>query len=452
MKKTSFEIDMCNGSLFGKILRFAFPLIFSSILQLLFNAADMVVVGRFAGKESLSAVGSTGALINLIVNVFIGLSVGANVLVSRYYGAKKDQEVSDTVHTAITLSLIGGVFLAVVGISLARPLLVLMKTPDDVLSLAVLYMRVYFAGIPVMLLYNFASSILRAVGDTIRPLLFLTIAGVINVILNLLFVINLHMDVAGVALATIISQAISAVCVIVCLMKDKTSYQLNLKRLGINRKIMLQIARIGLPAGLQGALFSISNVLIQSSINTFGSVVMAGNTATCNIEGFIYTSMNAFHQTAVSFTSQNTGAGNYKRIRQILLWCLLLVSLVGGGMCAIGLAFGPQLIGIYNKDADVIAYGMVRMRIIFITYFTCGIMDVLVGSIRGMGHSILPMIVSLMGACVFRIIWIYTIFKATPTLEVLYYSYPISWILTSLAHLTCFVLLYRRLLRRRQPA
>lgn len=445
MKKTnSFEIDMCNGPLLGKILRFSFPLIFSGVLQLLFNAADMVVVGKFAGKESLAAVGSTGSLINLLVNVFMGLSVGVNVLVARYYGANQEREVKDTVHTAITLSVVCGVFLSIIGIILAKPLLALMDTPADVIDLAALYMRVYFAGMPVMLLYNFASSILRAVGDTMRPLFFLTIAGVINVGLNLVFVICLHMDVAGVALATIISQACSAICVVICLMRDDASYKLNLKKLTINKKITIQIARIGLPAGLQGAMFSISNVLIQSSINSFGSDTMAGNTAASNLEGFAYTAMNAFHQTAVSFISQNTGARKFKRCLKVLVQCCVLVTVIGGTMCALGLAFAEPLLHLYTDEAVVMEYGLLRLNYILTTYFTCGLMDVLTGCVRGTGHSVLPMMVSLIGVCAFRVVWIFTVFDAYHTLESLYLSYPISWIATAVVHFLCFLFIYRK--------
>ena len=448
MKKTnSFEIDMCNGPLLGKILRFSFPLIFSGVLQLLFNAADMIVVGKFAGKQSLAAVGSTGSLINLLVNVFMGLSVGVNVLVARYYGADQEREVKDTVHTAITLSVVSGLFLSIIGIVLAKPLLTLMDTPADVIDLAALYMRVYFAGMPVMLLYNFASSILRAVGDTIRPLLFLTIAGFINVGLNLVFVICLHMDVAGVALATVISQAFSAVCVVICLMRDDAIYKLDLKQLTINKKITIQIARIGLPAGLQGAMFSISNVLIQSSINSFGSDAMAGNTAASNLEGFIYTAMNAFHQTAVSFISQNTGARKFKRCLKVLVQCCVLVSVIGAGLCTLGLLFAEPLLYLYTDEVVVMEYGLLRLNFIFLTYFTCGLMDVLTGCVRGTGHSVLPMIVSLIGVCVFRIIWIYTVFETTPTLESLYMSYPISWISTAVVHFLCFMFIYRKNVR-----
>lgn len=447
MNTKKYEIDMCNGALLPKILRFSLPLIFSGVLQLLFNAADMIVVGNYAGKQSLAAVGSTSSLINLLVNLFMGLSVGCNVLVARYYGSDDKQKVSETVHTSVTLALISGVILGIIGIVLAEPLLTLMGTPEDVLPLAALYMRIYFAGMPVMLLYNFTSSILRAVGDTMRPLIFLFAAGVINVGLNLLFVIGLHMTVSGVALATIISQAFSAVCVCICLMHDNASYQLHLNKLGLNRKIVLQVMKIGLPAGFQGMMFSISNVIIQSSINSFGTDTVAGNTAACNLEGFVYVAMNAFHQTALSFSGQNSGAGKYDRVRKVLVQCLILVVAVGAGLGFLMLHYGTELLSIYaDKDnADVIiSYGLRRISIIFPTYFLLGIMDVIVGSLRGMGLSLTPTIVSLLTICVYRIIWIFTVFQTHRSLEILYYSYPISWILAAILHFIVFLIVFHR--------
>ncbi len=446
-----FEIDMCNGNLLPKILKFALPLMLSGILQLLFNAADMIVVGKFAGKESLAAVGSTSSLINLLVNLFMGLSVGCNVLVARYYGSEKKKEISDTVHTSITIALISGVILGIIGIVFCKPLLILMGTPEDVLPLATLYMRIYFAGMPVILLYNFSSAILRAVGDTMRPLIFLSCAGVINILLNLFFVIVFKMDVAGVALATVISQAASATCVMLCLIRDDAPYRLSLKKLGITKKILVQIIRIGLPAGLQGCLFSISNVMIQSGINSFGTDAIAGNTAACNLEGFVYTAMNSFHQTAVSFTGQNTGAGKMDRVKKVLIECLALVTIFGLGLSLIMLLFGRGLLTIYADPEDVevvVKYGLIRMAIICPTYFTCGTMDVLVGSLRGMGKSILPMIVSLCCVCVLRIILILTVFRAAPSLQLLYWTYPISWVAATTIHFFCFVTVFRRLSRQ----
>lgn len=433
-RNKSYEIDMCNGPLLGKILLFAIPLMLSGILQLLFNAADIIVVGRFVGHEALAAVGSTSSLINLLVNVFIGLSVGTNVLVANYYGAKKYGHVSETVHTSVLTSLICGCALILIGIFLAGPLLTLMGTPDDVLGQATLYMRIYFVGMPVIMLYNFGSAILRAIGDTQRPLYFLLIAGIINVLLNLFFVTQLHMGVAGVALATVLSQAVSAGLVVRTLIKSDGCFQLELSKLKIHPDRLRQMIRIGLPAGMQGAIFSISNVLIQSSINSFGSVAMAGSTAASNIEGFVYTSMNALHQTALSFTSQNYGAGKMDRINRILLLCLGCVTAVGLVMGNGAYFFGRQLLGIYSSDPEVISYGLVRMFYICVPYFLCGVMDVMVGVLRGLGYSIMPMLVSLTGACGLRILWILTVFQWSRSLETLFLSYAISWALTALAH------------------
>lgn len=445
----SYEIDMCNGPLFGKILLFTLPLMLSGILQLLFNAADVVVVGRFAGNEALAAVGATGALTNLLINLFIGLSVGANVLVARYYGARQEEEVSQTVHTSILVSMIGGIFLAIVGIAAARPLLLWMDTPENVIEHSVLYMRIYFLGMPVMLGFNFGSAILRAIGDTRRPLFYLTIAGVINVLLNLWFVIKFQMGVAGVALATVIAQCVSTSLILRCLMKSEGCFKLCFNKLHINWSKFGKIAAIGLPAGIQGSLFSISNVLIQSSVNSFGSVAMAGNTAGSNVEGFVYTSMNSVHQTAVSFTGQNLGGKKYDRINRILIECLLFVTVIGLIMGNGAVLLGKQILGFYSSDPEVISYGIQRMTVICTTYCLCGIMDVLVGSIRGLGYAIMPMIVSLMGACVFRIIWIYTIFQWNRSLHTLYISYPISWALTAFVHVICFLIVRMRIGKNR---
>ena len=436
--KKSYEINMCEGPILGKVLIFSIPLMLSGILQLLFNAADVIVVGRFAGSQSLAAVGSTSALINLLINVFMGFSVGVNVLVARYYGGRKERDVSETVHTAVTLSLVCGLILVAVGLALTRPLLELMGTPGDVIDKAVLYMQIYFIGMPANMLYNFGSAILRAVGDTKRPLYYLSAAGVVNVILNLISVIIFHMDVAGVALATIISQAISAVCVLRCLMRHESCLKIRLGELKIHKEKLMGIVKVGLPAGMQGAIFSISNVLIQSSVNSFGSIAMAGNTAAQNIEGFIYNAMVAVYQANLSFTSQNYGAGKFSRINRIMFICIGVVSVVGFSIGVLAYGAGTSLLSIYSSDPEVIAYGMTRLQIIGLTYFTCGIMDTMVGSIRGIGYSVLPMLVSLTGACLFRIIWIFTIFQWSHTLLTLYISYPASWVLTATAHIVCF--------------
>ena len=443
-----YEIDMCHGPLLGKILVFYIPLMLSGILQLLFNAADIIVVGQFAGNESLAAVGSTGALINLIINLFIGLSVGANVLVARYYGANQQTELKEMVQTAIATSVISGILLVFVGFFVAKPALTLMGTPDDVVGQSVLYMRIYFAGMPFMMAYNFGAAVLRAVGDTKRPLYYLLIAGIANVILNLIFVICFSMHVAGVATATVISQAISAVLVILCLLKTDSVYKLELKGIKISMDKFGKMFKIGLPAGVQGALFSISNVLIQSSVNSFGSVAMAGNTAGSNIEGFVYTSMNAFYQSAISFCGQNYGAKEYKRVGKALFICEVLVILVGLLLGNGAYLAGGTLLKLYSSDPEVISYGILRMRYISVIYFLCGMMDVMVGGLRGIGYSIMPMLVSLTGACLFRIVWIYTVFQEVRTLPCLYISYPISWILTFSVHLICFLIVYKKLFRK----
>ncbi|NBI92601.1 MATE family efflux transporter [Lachnospiraceae bacterium] len=438
-KNKSYEIDMCHGPLLGKILLFSVPLMLSGILQLLFNAADVVVVGRFAGSQSLAAVGSTSSLINMLTNIFIGLSVGTNVLIAHYYGAGQEKEVSETVHTSVLLSVVCGIILTVLGVGLAKPLLELMGTPEDVLDKAALYMRIYFVGMPVMLLYNFGSSILRAIGDTKRPLYYLTAAGVVNVALNLFFVITLQMDVAGVALATILSQCISAGCIVVCLMKTEGSFRMIPRQLRIHKDKLLRIIRIGLPAGMQGAIFSVSNVLIQSSVNSFGSLVMAGNTAASNIEGFVYTAMNAMHQTAVSFTGQNLGGKQFDRINKVLFQCLIIVAVVGLVLGNGAAFFGRHILRLYSSDGEVIEYGMIRLSIICTYYCLCGMMDTMVGAIRGLGYSVMPMVVSLIGACGLRVLWVMTIFQWERTLLCLYISYPVSWTITFAVHVICYV-------------
>ena len=443
---------MIHGPLLGKILLFTLPLMASSILQLLFNAADIIVVGRYAGSDALAAVGSTGALINLLTNMFIGFSVGANVLVARYYGAGKPDEVSETVHTSVMLSIIGGVLLAVIGIIFASPLLELMGTPENVLPLAALYVRIYFAGMPVILLYNYGSAILRAIGDTKRPLYYLAIAGVLNIILNLILVIVFEMSVAGVALATIISQTLSAVLVIRCLMHIEGGCHLDLHQLKIHTNKLWKILQLGLPAGLQGSIFSLSNVLIQSSVNSFGAIAMAGNSAAANIEGFTYVAMNSFYQAAITFVSQNMGAMEFKRIRKIAWQCLACVTVTGALLGNLSFFFGHQLLGIYSDEAEVIRYGIYRLEVIGTTYFLCGIMDVCVGCLRGIGYSFLPMVVSLLGACGFRILWIFTVFKGHHDLHTLYISYPISWAITASVHMICFLILYRRMVKNSTTA
>lgn len=446
----SYEMNMTSGPLLGKILTFSFPLMCSGVLQLLFNAADIIVVGRYTGHTALAAVGSTSALINLIVNLFVGLSVGANVLIARSYGAKNMDAVHKGVHTAMLTAVVGGVFLIFVGVAASRPMLSLMGTPDDVIDQAALYLRIYFVGAPSLLVYNFGAAILRAVGDTRRPLYFLTLAGIINVVLNLVFVIVFFLGVAGVALATIISQAVSAYLVVVCLQHNTGAFRLVLHELRIDPAQFREILRIGVPAGVQGMVFSLSNVLIQSSVNSFGSAVMAGNTAASNIEGFVYTCMNAVSQTSMSFVSQNVGARRFGRVDKVVAQCMMLSAAVGVGLGLSAYLAGRWLLTIYTSDAQVITYGLYRMSVVCTTYFLCGWMDCLACSVRGLGASVLPMVVSIIGACLLRIVWVMTIFQWERTQLCLYISYPVSWALTMAAHLICFLVL-RKKVRSQNP-
>lgn len=445
--KRSYEMDLCSGPLLSKILLFSLPLILSGVLQLLFNATDIVVVGKFAGSNAMAAVGSTTSLFNLLVNSFIGISVGANVLVARHYGERDYDGVQQTIQTALLTGLIGGTILIVLGVVLARPMLTLMATPDEVIDQAVLYMQVYFIGMPATMIYNFGAAVLRAVGDTRRPLYFLMAAGVMNVLGDLLFVCLLGMGVAGTAIATVLSQCVSAALTVLCLVKSDGMCHLDLRRLHFYMDKFLRIMQVGLPAGMQSVIFNISNVLIQSSVNSFGAVTVAGNTAAANIEGFVYISMNALYQTSISFTSQNLGAKNYHRIDQTLVRCMCIVTLIGLVLGNGAHLLGNHLLHIYSDDLEVISFGMQRLSVISVTYCLCGMMDVLAGTIRGLGYSMLPMIVSLIGACVFRIIWIFTVFRVQHTLFILYASYPISWILTILVHFVCYLIVRKKVFR-----
>ena len=445
--KKKYEMDMCHGAVMQKMLFFVIPLMCSSILQLLFNAADIVVVGKFAGDNSLGAVGSTSSLINLLVNLFMGLSVGANVLAARDYGGNKEDELSKTVHTAMMLSIISGIILTFVGVIFSKQILIMMKSPDEILPLAAIYLKIYFIGMPASMAYNFGSAILRSVGDTKRPLYFLFMSGIVNVILNLVFVIVFHMDVAGVALATIISQYISAILVVRCLMKETGGIQLHLSKLRIYKDKLIPILKVGLPAGFQGVIFSLSNVVIQSSVNLFGNTVVSGNSAAQNIEGFIYMGMNAFYQAAISFTSQNIGAGKKERIKKIVLSAELLVFLTGLILGMSAMIFGEKLLYIYTNNPEVVAAGMKRLRVITTTYYLCGMMDVMVGILRGLGYSIMPMIVSLVGACGLRLVWIATVFQIPEyhKITTVYVAYPITWTITFLAHIITYLIVSKKL-------
>lgn len=449
-KSKKYEIDMCSGSIFQKMLLFALPLMCSSVLQLLFNAADIIVVGRFAGDNALAAVGSTSSLINLLTNLFVGLSIGANVLVAQYYGAKKEKDLAETVHTAMLISVFSGIILTIIGVVAAKQILTWMSAPPEVLELAVLYLRVYFLGMTSMMIYNFGSAILRAVGDTKRPLYYLLGAGIVNVVLNLIFVICFHWGVAGVAAATAISQTISAILVVRCLMLEQGGIHLELKELRIVKDKFIRIVQIGLPAGFQGIVFSLSNVVIQSAINSFGAIVVAGNSAAANIEGFIYMGMNAFYQATISFTSQNYGARQYKRINKILLVGEIYAIIVGVVFGNLAVLFGEELLGIYTKSPDAIAAGMIRLSLICAPYALCGMMDVLVGALRGIGYSIMPMIVSLIGACGLRLLWIATVFQIPEyhTQRTIYMSYPITWTITMTVHAICFIWARRKIAKK----
>lgn len=437
---------MTEGPILSKLLKFSIPLIFSSLLQLLFNAADIVVVGRFSGDNALAAVGSTGSLINLLVNLFQGLSIGTNVVAAHYFGANRKSELKETVHTAMLLSIYSGIIMTAVGVIFAVPILKLMQAPHEVLTLASVYLKIYFGGITATMIYNFGSALLRAVGDTQRPLYILFLAGIINVILNLIFVIIFHLDVAGVAWATVISQTISAILVVIILLKENEEYSLEIKNMKINMHIFTKIVKVGIPAGFQGIMFSFSNVIIQSFVNSFGSVLIAGNSAACNLEGFIYTSMNGFSQGALTFCSQNMGARKIDRIKKIVWISQLSIIVLGATMSGLFLLFGHQLLGIYTKSPEVIEAGLLRCKVIFTTYYLCGIMDSMANSIRGMGHSLMPVIVTIFGACIFRLIWLFTFFQipAFHTPLVIFLSYPLSWTITYIAHLIC----YKKILKK----
>ena len=446
--KGSNQLDLTDGPILSKLLKFSIPLILSSILQFLFNAADVVVVGRFAGNNSLAAVGSTGSLINLLVNLFLGLSIGTNVVAANYFGAKKSKQLQETVHTSVLVSLVCGVVLTVVGVIGSKYILILMQAPYEVLTLATLYLKIYFGGITATMIYNFGSALLRAKGDTKRPLYILFTAGVMNLILNLIFVIAFKMDVAGVGWATVISQCFAAVAVLTILVREKDDFKLDFKRLSINTHILAKIVKIGLPAGFQGIMFSFSNVIIQSSVNLFGATTIAGNAAAVNLEGFVYTAMNGFSQGTLTFCSQNMGAGKVTRIKKVVLVSQLCIIVIGAVLGGLFLLFRNQLVGIFSSSPEVVQAGVRRFWVIMTTYYLCGMMDGMSNSIRGIGHSLTPVITSLCGACLYRIIWIFTVFQIPQfhTVYCIYITYPISWILTLIAN----VIFYRHYIKKIQ--
>ena len=438
---------MVNGSIMDKMISFALPLMLSGILQLLFNAVDIIVVGRFSGSQSLAAVGSTSSLINMLTNLFIGISLGANVLAARFYDAGKHKEMSETVHTAIATAFVSGVIMIFVGILLSRPALELMDTPSDVIELSTLYIRIYFLGMPFFMLYNYGAAILRAVGDTKRPLIFLVISGVVNACLNMLLVIVFHLDVAGVAIATVISQVISCVLVIGCLYKTDAVYRLRFKKLRINKKYLVQIFRIGIPAGLQSTLISFSNVLLQSSVNSFGSIAMAGYTAANNILSFLYMAANAVTQACMSFTSQNFGARKPKRMDRVIIDGMILQFVICLILGTLAYVFGSQISSIYTDNSDVIKSSVEILALTTIPYFLCGIMDAWPGIIRGMGRSTVPMILCIIGTVGVRILWIFFFFPHHRTLRYLFISYPVSWIATIIMQLAYFFIIRKEIHR-----
>ena len=450
MKRNKYEIDMCNGSIMDKLISFSLPLMLSSILQLMFNAVDIIVIGRFSTSQALAAVGSTTALISIFTNLFIGISMGANVLAARYYAAGQEKEMSESVHTAITLALISGVVMVFVGVGASRLALELMATPGDVIDLSVLYMRIYFCGMPFFMLYNYGAAVLRAVGDTKRPLVFLIAAGLANVVLDLLFVVVIPWGVAGVAIGTVASQCVSSILVIRCLWKTESSYQLRFSKLKIQWVYLKRIFQVGIPAGIQSTVINFSNALLQSSVNSFGYTAMAGYTAANNILGFLYVSVNAVTQACMSFTSQNYSVGKQKRMDRVFLDCLILSA---GAAAVLGVGayvFGDRILRIYTTDADVIQCGLEILSITTVPYFLCGIMDLIPGALRGMGHSAVPMVLSVIGTVGTRILWIYVFFPQHRSLQFLFISYPGSWIATILMQAVCFWFVRRQCIRSLQ--
>lgn len=444
MKRNKYEIDMCNGSIMDKLISFSLPLMLSSILQLMFNAVDIIVVGRFSGSQALAAVGSTTALINIFTNLFIGISLGANVLAARYYAAGRDKEMQEAVHTAVALALVSGILMAFVGVGMSRTALEIMDTPSDVIGQSVLYMRIYFMGMPFFMLYNYGAAILRAVGDTKRPLLFLCAAGLANISLDLLLVIVIPLGVAGVAIGTVASQMISSILVIWCLHKTEGSYQLRFSKLKIKGVYLKRIFQVGIPAGIQSTVINFSNAMLQSSVNSFGSTAMAGYTAANNILGFLYVAVNAVTQACMSFTSQNYSVGKQKRMDRVLLDCGILSILVAGVLGAGAYVFGSKILTIYTSDSDVIQCGLEILSITTIPYFLCGIMDLFPGALRGMGRSSVPMVLSVIGTVGTRILWIYVFFPQHRSLHFLFISYPGSWIITIALQAVCYYFVRRQ--------
>lgn len=448
MSKGRYSIDMTTGKLLPKIISFTIPLMLTGLLQIVYNAADVMVVGRFAGSLSLAAVGATSSLVHLSLNIFLGLATGSGVVAAKHIGAGNASSVHRTVHTSMLLALVSGIAIALLGFVLSPFALRAMDIPDDVFPLSVTYLRIFFLGTPASMLYNFGAAALRATGDSKRPLYILTFSGVVNVVLNLIFVIFFKMNVAGVALATIISQLVSAVFVLYILINANSVIRLSLRKMRFYKAELLDIIRIGVPMGIQGSLFSLSNVIIQSSINSFGAAAIAGNTASSNIDSVIHICCNSVSQSATTFTSQNYGARQIKRIRRIYFNCVGLTVVIAAICCAFLLTFGTQVLGIFSTDPAVVDMGLVRMRLFAITYVFNSILDVTTGQMRGLGKSVAPMLVTMAGVCGLRIIWVYTVFRAFRSMQVLYLSYPVSWAVTGAVLLVMYIITFRKILRR----
>ena len=443
------EVDLTEGSVFRKILAFALPLVLSNILQALYNAADMVVVGLFAGDLPLGAVGATSALTNLMLNLFIALSVGTSVTVATAIGAQSRERAQKLVHTSMALALVCGVFVTVLGLTCSRQFLILMDTNPVLLDLSSTYMRIFFSGSIFSLVYNFGAAILRAAGDSRRPLYYLMISGLVNVVLNVFFVIVCGMTADGVALATVISQVLSAVLVVRALLRHTGDIRLFPRKIRFYGRETWDILRTGLPAGVQSTMFSISNTMIQTAVNSFDNpLLVSGNTAAMNIEGFVFTAMYAMHVTAVTAMGQNIGAGKYRRMNAVMGYCLLVVAVIGIVMGGASALLAEPLLDIYLTEREAMDFGISRLTLIGTTYFLCGLMDTLVGCQRGMGNTLVPMIVSVFGVCGIRIVWIYTVFAAHHTLPVLYLSYPVTWIITGVMQLVLCLVLKHRIQRR----
>lgn len=445
------EIDMLHGPLAWPLVTYAIPIMLTSILQLLFNAADLVVVGAYCGSMSVAAVGATGAITNLIVNLFIGLSVGAGVAVAHGIGSQERQQVSDTVHTAVPLALVSGVFLTVLGVGFSRKILQAMGTPEEVLSLAATYMEIYFLGITFNMVYNFCAAMVRAAGDTRTPLVILTAAGVLNVILNIVFVKYLSRNVDGVAMATTISEALSAFAILWVMARRTDSVRLCFKKLRFRAEPLGKMLRIGIPAGIQSCMFSLSNVLLQSAVNSFGAVAVSGNAAVANLEGFMYVIENSFHQTAVNYVGQNCGAMQYGRVKKVTWLCLGYATIAGLLFGSLMCAFAPQLLSLYITDSqEAIQIGVARMFVDILPYFIFGLQDVLTGALRGIGASFTSMILTVLGICGVRVLWIYTVFQIPRfhNQTMLYVSYPVSWFVTLIVQLAAFLIVFGRLQKK----